>query len=219
MLTNATLGAPPAGFAGLVGRYARRVSRTEPGLSGDPLAEAFAAGHADLRSVYDAHAAMVYAICRKALGGDAAGDVTQEVFVSAWRGREQFDPRRGSLAAWLVGITKRRIIDHVRREQRHSSRRADAAPPTGDRTEALDPIDALAEPDDHIDRVAQRVVVAQALATLPERPRQVIELAYIHGLSHPEIADRTGVPLGTIKSDIRRGLLTLRQRMEPTHEQ
>jgi RNA polymerase sigma-70 factor (ECF subfamily) len=57
------------------------------------------------------------------------------------------------------------------------------------------------------------------LATLPERPRQSISLAYVHGLTHDEIAERTGVPLGTIKSDIRRGLLTLRQRMEPTDEQ
>lgn len=197
-------------------RYARQVFSPGSGAdAADPLAAAFAAGRADLRSVYDAHAPMVYAICRKALGDDAAGDVTQDVFVSAWRGRDQFDPERGSLAAWLVGITKRRIIDHARREERHNSRRAEPAAAPDDRR---DPVDALAERDDQIDRIAERVTVARALATLPERPRQAIELAFVHGLSHPEIAERTGVPLGTIKSDIRRGLQTLRQRMERDHE-
>ena len=66
------------------------------------------------------------AMCRRALGPDAANDVTQEVFVSAWKGRAQFDPARGNLAQWLVGITKRRIIDHLRSEGRHANRRADA---------------------------------------------------------------------------------------------
>jgi RNA polymerase sigma-70 factor (ECF subfamily) len=186
---------------------------SNPALSegADPLGQAFAEGRAELRSVYERHSALVYSLCRKALGTDAAGDVTQEVFVSAWRGREQFDPTRGSLAAWLVGITKRRIVDHTRREQRHSSRRDDANPEA--------PFDSVPGRDDSIDRIAQRVTLAHALATLSERPRQSIELAYVHGLTHDEIAERTGVPLGTIKSDIRRGLLALRRHMEPTDEQ
>jgi RNA polymerase sigma-70 factor (ECF subfamily) len=187
------------------------VSNTDLSEGTDPLGQAFAEGRAELRSVYAAHSALIYGICRKALGADAAGDVTQDVFVSAWRGREQFDPRRGSLAAWLVGIAKRRIVDHARREQRHTSRRDD--------TNADAPFDSVPAADDSIDRIAQRVTLAHALATLPERPRQSINLAYVHGLTHDEIAERTGVPLGTIKSDIRRGLLALRQRMEPTDEQ
>jgi RNA polymerase sigma factor (sigma-70 family) len=194
-----------------VERYARQVSDTDLTEGTDPLGQAFAEGRVELRSVYDEHAPLVYAICRKALGTDAAGEVTQDVFVSAWRGREQFDPRRGSLAAWLVGITKRRIVDHARREQRHAGHRADIA---GD-----DPFASVPASDDKIDRIAQRVTLAHALATLPERPRQSISLAYVHGLTHDEIAERTGVPLGTIKSDIRRGLLALRRRMEPADEQ
>lgn len=174
-------------------------------LTAESLDAAFAAGVAELKAVYDAHSPLVYGLCRKALGADAANDVTQDVFVSAWKGRAQFDPQRGNLAQWLVGITKRRIIDHLRSERRHADRRADA--------EAI-PIDAQSEP--LVDRLADRMLVADGLARLPERPRHMIELAYLHELTHHEIAERTGVPLGTVKSDIRRGLERIKQHLEPT---
>jgi RNA polymerase sigma-70 factor (ECF subfamily) len=176
----------------------------------DALGAAFASGGADLRSVYDEHSSLVYAICRKALDADAAGEVTQDVFVSVWRGRDQFDPARGTLAAWLVGITKRRIIDHIRREQRHVARRAD------DGTAALEASEA--ETEQSVERIAQRMIVAKALSTLADRQRVAVELAYVHGLTHAEIADKTGQPLGTVKSDIRRSLQILRERMESDHE-
>jgi RNA polymerase sigma-70 factor (ECF subfamily) len=177
----------------------------------DSLGVAFFRGEAELRDVYEAHSSLVYSICRKAIGPDAAGEVTQDVFVSAWRGRAQFDPERGTLAAWLVGITKRRIIDHVRREQRHTSRRADV-----DTIERVTAAPGPAEPS--VDRIAQRMVLARALSTLPERPRQAVELAYVHGLTHVEIAERTDQPLGTVKSDIRRGLRVLREHLESDDE-
>lgn len=173
----------------------------------DALGLSFARGDADLRAVYDAHGSLVYAICRKALGDDAAGEVTQDVFVSAWRARHQFDPDKGSLPAWLVGITKRRIIDHARREQRHSSRRAEDVSDNAPNAKEAD-----------VDRVADRMTVAHALKILPERARQVVEMAYVHDLTQLEISERTGIPLGTIKSDIRRGLLTLRAHLESSHE-
>ncbi|HEY3485235.1 MAG TPA: sigma-70 family RNA polymerase sigma factor [Ilumatobacteraceae bacterium] len=163
-------------------------------------------GDADLEQVYRAHGSLVYAICRKALGDSHAGEVTQDVFVSAWKARHQFDPSRGPLSAWLVGITKRRIVDHVRRERRHSDRRADA------------PDDLAEHHAGEVDRIVDRVALGHALAGLPERPREVITLAYVHGLTHQEIAARTGLPLGTIKSDIRRGLVTLRDHLESIHE-
>jgi RNA polymerase sigma-70 factor, ECF subfamily len=186
-------------------RYYRPVPETQLGDDTDVLGVAFSRGEADLKAVYGAHGSLVYAICRKALGDDAAGEVTQDVFVSAWKGRHQFDPELGSLAGWLVGIAKRRIVDHVRRERRHADRRADGADGS---------IAAVNEHD--VDRVADRMTIAHAMATLPDRSRQVIGLAYVHGLTHHEIADRTGIPLGTIKSDIRRGLLALREHLQPT---
>jgi RNA polymerase sigma-70 factor (ECF subfamily) len=168
------------------------------------LAQAFWRGEAELEAVYAAHGPLVYAISRRALGDEGAAEVTQYVFVSAWRARDQFDPQRGSLAAWLVGITKRRIVDHVRRERRHADRRADGA----------DELAGVSEAE--VEAIAQRITVAHALSVLPDRARTVIELAYVHDLTHQEIADRTGHPLGTVKSDIRRGLQLLRDHIDRT---
>jgi len=181
---------------------------TQIGQNPDSLGFAFASGDADLRAVYDKHGALIYSMCRRALGETAAGDVTQDVFVSAWQARQQFDPERGALGAWLVGIAKRRIVDHVRREQRHTSRRAD-----GSNAQQIESLPADDHTEERVDQIAQRMEVAHALSTLPERPREMIGLAYVYGLTHQEIAERTGVPLGTIKSDIRRGLLALRERL------
>ncbi len=177
-----------------------------PVPSSAALDHAFAAGEADLKAAYDAHATLVYAICRKALDEHAAKEVTQDVFLSAWRGRDQFDPARGTLAGWLVGITKRRIIDHLRSERRHGDRRSD------EQTEA---VDLTAETD--VVLAAERIVLVEALRQLPLRTREIIELAYVQDLTHQDIAERTGVPLGTVKSDIRRGLLRIRELMEATN--
>lgn len=187
-------------------RYARHVPTTDASTGRDRLSELFARGESGLREAYDAHGRLVYSICRRALDDEAAKDVTQEVFVSAWRGREQFDPSRGTLGAWLVGITKRRIVDHLRSEGRHANRRAGESA-----------AEAGAPEDERIEQVVDQVVVADALRSLPSRTRQVIELAYVHDLTHHDIADETGLPLGTVKSDIRRGLLRIRHHMESTN--
>lgn len=164
---------------------------------------AFASGEADLRAVYDAHGSLVYSLCRRALGAEAAKDAAQEVFVSAWRRRDQFDPSKGALGAWIVGITKRRIIDQLRAEGRHADRRADAIED-----------DRAGTPDEDTERVADRMLAAQLLRRLPDRTRDVIEMVYVHDLTHQEVAERTGLPLGTVKSDVRRGLQKIRNEME-----
>jgi RNA polymerase sigma factor (sigma-70 family) len=190
----------------LLRRYSAPVTPGHREATTASLDHAFAAGEADLRAVYDVHGGLVHAICRKALDEHSAKDVTQEVFVSAWKARDRFDPELGPLGAWLVGITKRRIIDHLRSERRHADRRA-AEP-----TEHHDPA-----ADTDLTRTIDRVVVADALNTLPDRSREIISLAYLEGLTHHEISDRTGHPLGTVKSDIRRGLARIRQHLEATH--
>ena len=166
------------------------------------LDEAFAAGTVDLRVVYDEHSSLVYSLCRRALGAEAAKDATQEVFVSAWRKREQFDPGKGALGAWIVGITKRRIVDQIRSEGRHADRRADEI--QDERSPSEDP-----PPD----RVVDRMFAAHLLASLPSRTREVIELVYVHDLTHREVADQTGLPIGTVKSDVRRGIMKIRDEM------
>jgi RNA polymerase sigma factor (sigma-70 family) len=177
---------------------------------------AFSAGHEQaLKLAYDAHGGVVFGLCRRVLSKPQAEEVTQDVFVSAWRKRDQFDPTRGSLGAWLVGITKRRIIDHLRSERRHSDRRAEFD------TNTVQTMTSSADtkPAAHdVEHVADKMLVAQALQTLTDRPRQVIELAYIHDMTHQEITEHTGIPLGTVKSDIRRGLETIRGHLENGHE-
>jgi len=170
------------------------------------LDEAFARGDADLREVYDEHSTLVYSLCRRALGAEAAKDATQEVFVSAWRKRDQYDPTKGALGAWIVGITKRRIIDQLRSEGRHADRRAD---------EVQDERSPSDEPPP--DRVVDRMFAAHLLAKLPSRAREVIELVYVHDLTHSEVAERTGLPIGTVKSDVRRGIMKIRDEMSVTH--
>ncbi len=186
-------------------RRARRYDWRVSSVTSTPgsLDEAFASGDVDLREVYLAHSPLVYSLCRRALGDEAAKDATQEVFVSAWRKREQFDPARGALGAWLVGITKRRIIDQLRSEGRHADRRAD---------EVAD--DRSASDDPPPERVVDRMFAAHLLKSLPSRTREVIELVYVHDLTHREVADQTGLPIGTVKSDVRRGIMKIRDEMD-----
>ena len=168
------------------------------------IAAAFAAGdERALRAAYDAHGSLIYTFCKRTLDDARAGDVTQEVFVSAWKSHHRFDPALGTLAGWLIAIAKNRIIDNVRAEERHRSRRAD--------DDHEHPV------DDAVDNVGDQMVVAAALAELPDRAREVIELHYFDDLTHQQIAERTSLPLGTVKSDLRRGLTTIRGILESAH--
>ena len=196
----------PAAQVHRVPRYARVVAETPVRVIDDVEAAFMAGGPDALRLAYEAHGSLVYSYCRRSLGDERAKDVTQEVFVSAWRARDRFDPSRGSLAGWLMGITKNRLIDNVRAERRHTDRQVDREP--GD----------TGTDDAGLDRVGDRMLVADALRLLSERPRQVIELAYLEDLTHQEVAERTGLPLGTVKSDIRRGLARIRHHLESGHD-
>lgn len=185
-------------------RYARGVQPDIRVL--DDLETAFAGGDPTaLRRVYDEYGKLVYTLCRRTLGADTAADATQEVFVSAWQRRSQFDPARGSLAGWLVGIARNKAIDMLRAQARRPALPTDDvdAPAADDRPQSAAEIEQLAD----------RMLLADALAQLPERSRAVVELAFFEDLTHPEIAERTNLPLGTVKSDIRRGLLRLRRHL------
>ena len=135
----------------------------------------------------------------------AAADITQEVFLAAWKARDRFDPSRGPLAAWLVGITKNKIVDAYRKDGRQVPEAHDA---DGSRVERV--------PEDRapIDHLADKLLVTEALTTLPDRARQIVQLAFYEDLTHEQIAEQTNVPLGTVKSDIRRGLARLRRYLE-----
>jgi RNA polymerase sigma-70 factor, ECF subfamily len=168
------------------------------------LADAFRAGdERALRALYDRHSPLIYRIAFATLRNRMdAEDVTQTTFVSAWRGRETYDPKQGSLKGWLVGIARRRIIDQIRINDRQR-RAEEAAKGPQDQVEVA-----------NVDRVVDQLVIAAALDELPPSQRSVLELAFVDDLTHTQIAARTGMPLGTVKSNLRRGLLALRRRGE-----
>ncbi|MGY6500350.1 MAG: RNA polymerase sigma factor [Acidimicrobiales bacterium] len=177
-------------------------------VSEDQIATLFAAGdERALRLAYDRFSPLVFSLCRRSLAAEQdAEDVTQQVFISAWNSRDRFDASRGPLAAWIVGIAKFKIID----AQRASGRRRDTA--TEHIAETADDKGA-----DVLDRVADRMVVVDALRHLPDERRNVLERAFFSDLTHPQIADELGLPLGTVKSHIRRGLATMKEQLEGAH--
>ncbi|WP_415947948.1 RNA polymerase sigma factor [Streptomyces sp. KLOTTS4A1] len=182
---------------------------TGPGLRSDQLiAEAFLRGDEDgYRLVYERWAAFVHAIARRALGDSfEADDVTQQVFIAAWRTRRGFRPERGSAVSWLAGIARHKIADA--RAARARQARLAAAVQSDRDTELRIPQRRLAQ------QAVDRVVIQYELSRLPPAQREVLWLAFYEDLPQSQIAARTGLPLGTVKSHARRGMRTLRLRLE-----
>ncbi len=154
-----------------------------------------------LRLAYDAHGTVIFSFCRRSLGSDLASDVTQEVFVTAWRNRARYEPSKGTLRSWLFGIARFKVLGALRsRPPLHAVHDPDDGQDVIDRTD--------------VDRLADRLVLEDAMADLSDRAREVLRLAYVEDLTHTEIAERTRLPLGTVKSDIRRALARLRLELE-----
>ena len=169
----------------------------------------FAAGEEQaLAWAYERWAGQVHGMAVRAFGpGPDAEDVTQQTFVSAWIGRAGFKPEKGPLPAWLVGVCRHKIADtwakrdRQRRETEAAVSEAQARP-AGPVTAGVDTA------------VADRVLLLDELDLLGQPQRGIIELAFFEDLTHAQIATRTGLPLGTVKSHIRRTLERLRIRLE-----
>lgn len=174
------------------------------------VARAFAGGEESaLEEAWERWSGQVHGIAVRALGNRAdADEVTQTVFVEAWRGRDRYDPGRGALPAWLVTIAKRRAIDAHRRRARRPVP-TETVPEAG-------PVAALPSAEPAIERTADRMLLADALQRLPDERRHVVALAFFNDMTHTEIADRTGIPLGTVKSHLRRGLRALHDELAST---
>jgi RNA polymerase sigma-70 factor (ECF subfamily) len=137
-----------------------------------------------------------------------AQDVLQETFLQAWREAGRFDPARGSARAWLLTIAHRRAVDRVRHEQRTGIRE------TAWGLRAIDTEhDSVAE---IVELRAEHRLVRTALDSLTTLQRQAIELAYVQGLTHTEVAAELGIPLGTAKTRLRDGLMRLRESIGAT---
>jgi RNA polymerase sigma-70 factor, ECF subfamily len=156
---------------------------------------------------YDRHGGAAYSLAYRIVGdATSAEDVTQEAFLSIWRSRARYDPTRGSVRAWALGIVRNRAIDALRRE--------------GGRAPKLDLDDGAAlerrEAPERTDAEALRRETARqvrgALGSLPNEQSKVIELAYFGGFTHSEIARMLGMPIGTVKGRMRLGLEKMRAR-------
>jgi RNA polymerase sigma-70 factor (ECF subfamily) len=153
--------------------------------------------------LYDRYSSIVYSVALRVLGDTGrAEDVLQEVFMQLWRNPGVFDSSRGNLGAWLAVIARNRAIDLIRKRQPE--------------TDIADVIVSV-EPDMAGDAERARAMekVRGALGDMPAAQRSALEMAYFEGLTHTEIAAKTGEPLGTIKTRIRAGLLTLRKVFNP----
>jgi RNA polymerase sigma-70 factor (ECF subfamily) len=144
--------------------------------------------------------ALAFRLVRQA---QVAEEIVQEAFLAVWRTPERYDAARGSVRSWLMGTVHHRAVDAVRREQAQR-RRADQAAALAPRV-IEDPIDDVVSA---LDLPGERRLVQKALAGLPDEQRDVIERMYFDGMSQSQIAERTGLPLGTVKS---RTLLAMRR--------
>ena len=161
---------------------------------------------AALEEIYDRWSALVHTYALRALGDPHdAEEATQQVFISAWRSRHTLTPSPVALPAWLLGIARHKVADVRAARARDAAKVAAAATlPEAQQAEA--------EPADHA--IADRLVVRQAVQDLPDPRRTIVFLAFWEERSHAEIAETTGLPLGTVKSHVRRGLVQIHQQLE-----
>lgn len=152
-----------------------------------------------MAALYDRYSPIVYSVALRVLGDTGgAEDVQQDVFLQLWRNPGAFDVSRGNLGAWLAVITRNRAIDALRKRR-----------PESDLEDVVLSVVPDMAGDADRSRIAEKV--RGMLGTMPTPQRAALEMAYYKGLTHTEIAAKTGEPLGTIKTRIRAGLTALRK--------
>lgn len=157
--------------------------------------------------LYDRFAPRVFGLVRKVVRDPGLSqDTMQEVMTELWRTSPRFDPDKGNAVSWILTLAHRRAVDAVRREQ--SAR--DRADTVGRQEDAARPFDDVSEAVTMADEHSQ---IRKALDALTDLQRQAIELAYFQGMTYREVAENLGVPLGTIKTRMRDGMIRLRDTM------
>jgi len=160
---------------------------------------------AALATLYDRYSGLVYAVVLRVLrDAGAAEEILQDIFYQLWQRAAQFDPSRGSLPGWLLVVARNRAISRLRRHE----------PSAGE--ELLE--NTVSLPVQLENALAQRQLLGKVrgvLETLPQPQREALELAYFEGLTHTEIAQRTGEPLGTVKTRLRSAVEALKRMLHP----
>ena len=153
-----------------------------------------------LRVIYDIESACMVGVARRMLRRqDLAEEATQETFVRVWRSARTFDPQRGAARTWLYAILRNCALSILRDESRFTSDK--------------DPEDSAPMTESALDRLPETSALRRCLEQLETSRRAVLVLSYVHGLSHGELAGKLGVPLGTVKSWVRRSLTALQECM------
>jgi RNA polymerase sigma factor (sigma-70 family) len=160
-----------------------------------------------LSQLYDASIARVFSLVRRFVGSDAAAeDVTQEVYFQAWQQAARFDAKRGAVMAWLLTLARSRALDAWRKTSSSAvimdGSKADDASAT---------LSTNQQPADFLEATEIRSRLHQALAELPAVTRQMLSLAFFHDMTHQDISAHLSIPLGTVKSTVRRALMHLRE--------
>lgn len=186
---------------------ARGLFQPDSGQGGPALLIARIAGEdrASLKALYECTSAKLYGICLRLLRDEAeAQDVLQDVYLSIWRKAALFDASRASAMTWMSTIARNRSIDRLRARRRPAEGLESAADIADDGPSSFDVLETAED--------ASRL--HQCLEQLESRARQMIRAAFFDGASYPQLAERENVPLPTMKSWIRRGLLSLRGCLE-----
>jgi RNA polymerase sigma factor (sigma-70 family) len=162
-----------------------------------------------LSALYDATSSRIFSLARGITRNvQCAEEVTEDVYWQAWRQALRFDAARGNVMAWLLTLARSRALDHLRRAEP-----AQAHPEP--ETLIADTPATLANPAELLSMAQAEQCLNKALSCLDAQPRQLIALAFYRGLTHEEIAAQTQLPLGTVKSHIRRALTALRTHLAP----
>jgi RNA polymerase sigma-70 factor (ECF subfamily) len=187
----------------------------------DDAALVAAVARADPRAlelIYERHSRGVYSLALRLLGdGPAAEEVVQETFLKLWRQPEAYQPSRGRLFAWLLGVAHHRAVDLLRRRQLEERHRLAPVSTSESLVELLDNLGLASADDDpqaRLGNLEQRIALERALGRLPAEQRLALELAYYRGLTQAQIAAYLVEPLGTIKTRMRLALQQLRKAPE-----
>ena len=182
------------------GRYPLLADEDLISLLGDGDAQAFAL-------LYDRHSRAAFSLAYRMMGErQASEDLMQDAFIKIWRGAPSYRAGRGSVRTWILSIVRNQGVDQLRAtaSRRRTQEKIEASAPRSQPNEAFS----------ETWRNSQRAQVREALNTLPQEQLKILELAYFSGYTHVEIANLLGVPLGTVKGRMRRGLKKLRGHFE-----